>query len=47
MDNPGTGRRATHNRIVVMREGRVEAVGTLEELMEVNREMRRLWRTGF
>jgi ATP-binding cassette subfamily B protein len=32
------------DRIVLLKEGRLEAQGRLEELLETNEEMRRLWK---
>jgi len=34
------------DHIIVMREGRIEAEGTLEELLLTNEEMRRIWNMG-
>jgi ATP-binding cassette subfamily B protein len=31
------------DRIIVMKDGRVEAEGTLEDLLERSEEMRKLW----
>ena len=31
------------NRIIVLKDGRIEAEGTLEDLLESCEEMRRLW----
>ncbi|UUZ79649.1 hypothetical protein LJK88_31710 [Paenibacillus sp. P26] len=34
---------ARADRILVMKEGRVEAAGTLDELLQRSEELRRLW----
>jgi ATP-binding cassette subfamily B protein len=34
------------DRIIVVKDGYIEAVGELDELLRTNEEMRRLWRGG-
>jgi ATP-binding cassette subfamily B protein len=35
------------NRVIVMRDGRIEATGTADELLETSQEFRRLWSGDF
>jgi ATP-binding cassette, subfamily B, bacterial len=35
------------DHIIVLKDGRVEAAGTLEKLLETSEEMQRLWRGDF